>query len=507
MSDGVPLSRRSFGRLLRGLSRDELVAFVADLWALRGWVTAVEEGVVVADDGEQRRRLAVYRDRRFRPDDPPGVESVDAVVTTGGESDRAGRVAADLDADLVTAEDLYDAAMYAVDRRDAKALLWDHFGRVLEGGALGAASATAGSATRVAAAALGVALVVAVVAGAAGVFPGGGSPPAAGTTTAGGQTSVGAAGTTAPTATTLMTTAPPTTEIRTTFEQSAVGAFPTCERSPTAVTRAVVDAFGANNPEENLGLEAAWRFLAPETRTSFGSFTNFARVAYSDPYRALFAATNHSLGPPLRPENATAVQPVRIDTADGEAARFEFTLRRQSGGEYDGCWMVESLSPVTGDDGPDDPPDPTAVYPTCNRDAEEVSQVFLGALRADDVTRDRGFEAAWRFLTPGTGTGFRTVENFEEAMRNEAYDPLLNGTNVTYGSPEVSGERATQLVTATTANGSLHSYRMVLAHVFSLNLDGCWRVESLEPLSEDRLPAANATVAQAKVNRPKSSGR
>lgn len=121
-----PLSRKAFVRALRGLSCREFEAFVADLWAARGFETAVEDGVVVAVQSGERRRLGVHHGAgwlaRFAPG--PSHEAVDAVVTSGaGDSQTPG------DVTTIDAGALREMALYAIDRAECERLFRRHLGR------------------------------------------------------------------------------------------------------------------------------------------------------------------------------------------------------------------------------------------------------------------------------------------------------------------------------------------------------------------------------------------
>ncbi|MFB6146594.1 MAG: hypothetical protein ABEJ08_02795 [Halobacteriaceae archaeon] len=154
---------------LRRLDAPGLAAVVADLWAARGFAVDRSEGgghapaVVARRDGDERlllvvpgrrpgpvgavtgvlatarRRLAGRTVERAgtgeRSGDaggavdarPPG-EAIDAVVTAGDGTGRAGRLADAVDARLVTGADLESALWYSVDREDAVAICERHLG-------------------------------------------------------------------------------------------------------------------------------------------------------------------------------------------------------------------------------------------------------------------------------------------------------------------------------------------------------------------------------------------
>ena len=131
----------AFTRALAGLSEPALAAFVADLWAARGWETRVEVRaddvlVVRTRDDEQstmllpapaspgarvRRALGGRRGRDSNTD-------IDAVVSPIPDS-RAASFAAVPDVRLYDARALYDLARYGVDSAAADAICRRHLGQ------------------------------------------------------------------------------------------------------------------------------------------------------------------------------------------------------------------------------------------------------------------------------------------------------------------------------------------------------------------------------------------
>lgn len=116
---------RLAGHLAR-LDRRRLAAFVADLWAARGYETAVEESVVTARrSGETTVILPVAR-TRLRGVPAPGRD-VDVVVAPGAGI-RTRRFAARANARLLTTADVGELLVFAVDAEDGADLCERHFG-------------------------------------------------------------------------------------------------------------------------------------------------------------------------------------------------------------------------------------------------------------------------------------------------------------------------------------------------------------------------------------------
>lgn len=123
----VPLSTAAFERAIRGLSARGRVAFVADVYAARGWTTSVEDGVIVAEMADQTRRIRVADPGRFGV---PGMAGVDTLVVAHDRE--AVREAADAaGVDYVAPAALRDLLLYGLDREVATALFEGHVGTPL----------------------------------------------------------------------------------------------------------------------------------------------------------------------------------------------------------------------------------------------------------------------------------------------------------------------------------------------------------------------------------------
>lgn len=120
------LSREGFAERLATCSAADLRAFVADVWAERGYETAVDGEAVVATREGESLTLFPAVDRRFRgPTEPPHDVGPDVVVdgTDGGD----GVALADAHgASYVGPEDLYERLLYGLDREVAARLLERH---------------------------------------------------------------------------------------------------------------------------------------------------------------------------------------------------------------------------------------------------------------------------------------------------------------------------------------------------------------------------------------------
>lgn len=124
-----PVPEATFVRWCRRLDRAEFVRFLADLWAARGYETAVlgDGRISASRDGTTEYLLPVPTRRVRSPTAPDADGPVDVVVTNGRADDAVRRAAATRDARPVDASDLHRMALYAVDRETLESLTREHF--------------------------------------------------------------------------------------------------------------------------------------------------------------------------------------------------------------------------------------------------------------------------------------------------------------------------------------------------------------------------------------------
>ncbi|PSP81478.1 hypothetical protein BRC81_00520 [Halobacteriales archaeon QS_1_68_20] len=125
----VVVGSERFESLLRRLSREELAALVADLWAARGHDVDRDGDLVVATDPGTDQRTVLHpvpargSDRLLPPREPRRPETT-AVVLGGA---RPPSWATDDAVRIVDGEELRELLLYAVDRETGRSLLADHF--------------------------------------------------------------------------------------------------------------------------------------------------------------------------------------------------------------------------------------------------------------------------------------------------------------------------------------------------------------------------------------------
>lgn len=122
-----PVPADAFAREFRALHAADRTAFVAALWNARGWETSVEDGVVLADQDGEQRRIGVVDPGRFGT---PDLSSVDTLVAAR-DRDAVRAAASEAGVEYVAPSDLRDLLLYGVEREVAEELYEEHVGKSL----------------------------------------------------------------------------------------------------------------------------------------------------------------------------------------------------------------------------------------------------------------------------------------------------------------------------------------------------------------------------------------
>lgn len=122
--------------------------------------------------------------------------------------------------------------------------------------------------------------------------------------------------------------------------------YPHPKLSPREVVRIQANALEDNDRvHPDWGIEVVWRFASPANKQYTGPLERFTEMVKNPLYAPML---NH-LGAEV--EGAVTVGPsaqvdVTLKTRHGYA-RYRFVLRRQVSGEFAGCWMTDSVGPVS----------------------------------------------------------------------------------------------------------------------------------------------------------------
>ena len=122
-------------------------------------------------------------------------------------------------------------------------------------------------------------------------------------------------------------------------------ATPSPALAPADVVQIVVEALGVNDqPYANAGAEVAFRFSSPDNRRTTGPLEKFIELVHNPVYSPVLNHIHARYGAIKVTENQASV-PVIIVSQDAERHGYMFTLKRQIGGEFDKCWMTDSVLP------------------------------------------------------------------------------------------------------------------------------------------------------------------
>lgn len=122
-----PVPADTFAREFRALHAADRTAFVAALWNARGWETSIDDGVVLADQDGEQRRIGVVDPGRFGTPTFSGLDTL--VVACDREAVRSA--ADEAGVEYVSPSDLRDLLLYGVEREVATGLYEEYVGKPL----------------------------------------------------------------------------------------------------------------------------------------------------------------------------------------------------------------------------------------------------------------------------------------------------------------------------------------------------------------------------------------
>lgn len=119
---------------------------------------------------------------------------------------------------------------------------------------------------------------------------------------------------------------------------------PNCERPPGLVIHIQVSALRNNDPATDEGINTTWQFASPSNQAATGPYANFAELI-EESFQPLLNAETVRYGRLFR-DNDTAFRNVVVTGPNGSSQSYRWSVERQSGGQYDGCWMTASVRPT-----------------------------------------------------------------------------------------------------------------------------------------------------------------
>ncbi|WP_121822928.1 DUF4864 domain-containing protein [Halostella salina] len=116
---------------------------------------------------------------------------------------------------------------------------------------------------------------------------------------------------------------------------------PNCKRPPALVVRIQVGALRQNDPETNDGVRTLWRFASYASKRFNKGYSGFEDRMTAAEYRPLYRYDRVTFGP-LERDGETASQQVTVAGPNGTAT-YEWGLVRRAD---DGCWLTDGVARV-----------------------------------------------------------------------------------------------------------------------------------------------------------------
>jgi Domain of unknown function (DUF4864) len=126
---------------------------------------------------------------------------------------------------------------------------------------------------------------------------------------------------------------------------------PRPELSPEQVVQYQVTVLQHNDePKSDTGIERAFRFASPSNKQATGPLEKFVQIVKSPAYSPMLNSISSSIvGSEVNDDQAKIA--VKIVATDGRQLTYVFLLSKQNEGEFNNCWMTDSVAPL--EDGED----------------------------------------------------------------------------------------------------------------------------------------------------------
>ena len=113
---------------------------------------------------------------------------------------------------------------------------------------------------------------------------------------------------------------------------------------PRAVVDLQLDALANNDdPVENAGIKTAYNFASPANRRATGPLDRFVAMVRGPRYAPMVDHVEAVAGPVER-DDRRATRRVTVTGPDGRTVTYRFGLSVRSGGEFDDCWLTDSVT-------------------------------------------------------------------------------------------------------------------------------------------------------------------
>jgi hypothetical protein len=122
------------------------------------------------------------------------------------------------------------------------------------------------------------------------------------------------------------------------------------ELTPMQVVETVMEALRNNDaPSPDSGIATTFAFASPANKRFTGPLPRFISMVHDPVYAPMLGWDLIKYGRPMIIGDRAQL-PVQLLDAHGELSVFVFDLARQSGGEFDGCWMTDGVARLPTDE-------------------------------------------------------------------------------------------------------------------------------------------------------------
>lgn len=118
---------------------------------------------------------------------------------------------------------------------------------------------------------------------------------------------------------------------------------PIPDYGPQDVVRIQLEALANNNvPHKDAGIEITFRFASPSNQQMTGPLNRFIRLLYNPLYSPMLEHRALNFGEVVQKNDRARVS-VILTAADGQRVGYLFILSKQKSGDFDRCWMTDSV--------------------------------------------------------------------------------------------------------------------------------------------------------------------
>lgn len=115
---------------------------------------------------------------------------------------------------------------------------------------------------------------------------------------------------------------------------------------PAQVVEYQVNALQHNDdPHADAGIERTFRFASPSNKSFTGPLEHFVSILKSPAYLPMINNLASSVTE-SQIEGDLATVAIRITPAEGPQQTYLFVLSKQHDGDFDNCWMTDSVVPM-----------------------------------------------------------------------------------------------------------------------------------------------------------------